>query len=259
MSVRLVGRRAPQGTNAAKLRKWAYVFLGAGVIGRAILQNHLLGVGSISSDELYAAMQTDPVVMILATVSLACQALETCAVPLLSFLLVEGFQRTSSFEKYLVRVGAVALAAELPYNLAMSGSLLNLSTRNPALSMVVALVMLYFFNKYPEKKFKNILLKVLIFLAAFLWCMMLSIDHGIFVVIMAGVMWLVRKKDNMRAMYGFCGAMVCTMFNMFYIAACLGVIFLHRYDEERGEQNPKFNYAFYPVLLLIVGIVGLFL
>ena len=34
---------------------------------------------------------------------------------------------------------------------------------------------------------------------------------------------------------------------------------LHRYDEERGDQNPVFNYAFYPVLLLIVGIVGIFL
>jgi hypothetical protein len=39
----------------------------------------------------------------------------------------------------------------------------------------------------------------------------------------------------------------------------MAFIMLHRYDEERGEQNEKFNYAFYPVVLLVVGIVGFFL
>lgn len=259
MSIRLAPRRAPQSNDAAKLRKWANFFMTAGVIGTAIIQNRLLSVGSITSDELYLAMQNDPIVMVLATVALMCQALETCAVPLFAFLLVEGFQRTSSFEKYLVLVGAVALVSELPYNLAMTGKLFDLQSRNPAFSLVIGLVMLYFFRRFEEKGFKNTLVKVLIFLASFLWCLMLRIDHGIFVVIMTGVLWFVRKKDTMRSMYGFCAAMVCTLFNMFYIAACLGVILLHRYDEERGEQNPKFNYAYYPALLLVCGVVGLFL
>jgi hypothetical protein len=34
---------------------------------------------------------------------------------------------------------------------------------------------------------------------------------------------------------------------------------LHRYNDERGEQNEKINYAFYPVMLLILGIVAKFI
>ena len=32
---------------------------------------------------------------------------------------------------------------------------------------------------------------------------------------------------------------------MYYIGSGLACIMLHRYNDERGEQNEKFNYAFY--------------
>ena len=73
------------------------------------------------------------------------------------------------------------------------------------------------------------------------------------------VMWLVREKSNARALYGFCGAMVCTMFDLYYMGACLSCIMLHRYNEERGDQNRIFNYAVYPMVLLLCGIAAKFL
>ena len=259
MSERLPSRRAPRTSDAARLRKWAMIFLTAGVIGQGLIQNRLLDMDVISNMELLANMQADSSVMTLVTIALLCKIMETCAVPLFSFLLVEGFLRTASFGKYLLRVGAVALLSEIPYNLAMGGGFFDLGSRNPALALVICLVMLYFFSRYTEKSFKNIAMKALIFAAAFLWCAMLRIDHGVCVVVMVAFLWYVREKSNVRAMFGFLGSMVCTMFNMYYIASGLACIMLHRYDEERGDQNPVFNYAFYPVLLLIVGIVGIFL
>ena len=79
------------------------------------------------------------------------------------------------------------------------------------------------------------------------------------VVVMVAMLWYARSKSNERAVLGFCSAMVCTLFDMYYIGSCMAFIMLHRYDEERGEQNEKLNYAFYPVVLLVVGIVGFFL
>ena len=247
------------GLNGNGLRAIAMILMVMGIFGRGFLQSHVLGLGSVTAEELLTAMQNSQTTMLLVTVSLVCQAMETCAVPLFSFLLVEGFLRTKSFEKYLIRVGAVALISELPYNLAMGSGIIDLSSRNPAFSLLIALVMLYFFNRFGEKCFKNTAMKALIFLAAVLWCGMLSIDHGVCVVVMVCFLWYVREKGNVRAMFGFLGSMVCTMFNMYYIASGLACIMLHRYDEERGEQNALFNYAFYPVLLLIVGILGMFL
>ena len=259
MSIRLASRRIPKGRDAASIRKWAFFFLTVGTVGQCILQNRLLMLDQVSMEELAAAMEQSSLVYGLATVALICKVVAPCAAPLFCFLLVEGFQRTSSFEKYLLRVGAAALITEIPYNLAVGGKLLDLGSRNPVFGMFICLIMLYFFSRYAEKGLKNLLMKALIAAAAFLWCLMLGIDQGVCLVILVGFLWMVRDKSNVRSMFAFCGAMVCTLFNMYYIGSCLSCIMLHRYNEERGEQNEKLNYAFYPVLLLVTGIAALFI
>lgn len=259
MNERLPARRTTKGTDAAKLRKWGMIFLTAGIVGRSVIQNGLLSLNSISTDELMAAMEADSAVMILSTIAVVFQLMETFAAPLFAFLLVEGFQRTSSFEKYLLRIGGLALVSELPYNLAFTGTLLHLGTRNPVFGLLICLVMLHFFGKFSEKGIKNTAIKIVIFLAAFLWCMMLRIDQGIFLVILVAALWLVRDKDTIRSMACFSASLLCTMFDMFYMGSCLSAIFLHRYNEERGEQNPKLNYCYYPVVLLICGIITKFI
>ena len=259
MSMRLAARRIPQGRDAASIRKWAMIFLTIGIIGRSVVQNQLLHMNTITGDELLSTMELDPMAMPLLTVALIFKVVETCAAPLFAFLLVEGFQRTRSFEKYLIRVGAIALISELPYNLAYSGRIFELSSRNPVFGLFICMVMLYFYTRYPDKGMKNFAMKALITLAAFLWCLMLHIDQGICLVVMVAMLWYARSKSNERAVLGFCSAMVCTLFDMYYIGSCMAFIMLHRYDEERGEQNEKLNYAFYPVVLLVVGIVGFFL
>ena len=259
MSMRLAARRIPQGRDAASIRKWAMIFLTVGIIGQGIIQNRLLHMNSVSGDELLAAMEHSPMVMPLLTVALIFKVVETCAAPLFAFLLVEGFQRTRSFEKYLLRVGAVAVISELPYNLAYGGKLFELSSRNPVFGLFICMVMLFFYARYEDKGLKNTAMKALITVAAFLWCLMLHIDQGICLVIMTAILWYARSRSNGRSVLGFCGAMFCTVFDMYYIGSGLACIMLHRYNEERGEQNEKLNYAFYPVVLLIVGIIGLFI
>lgn len=255
MSERLSDTRRSRGTSAANLRKWGTIFMAVGILGQGIIRNGLLGLDRITSEELLAAM-SDPAVMGLVTGAIFCQIIETCAVPLFAFLLVEGFQRTSDLKKYFLRLLGLAAVSELPYNLAMGGKLLDLGTRNPVFALTIALVMLRLFLQYQERSVKNICLKVLVFVCAYLWCNMLSIDHGVCIMIFVAGLWLARDKSNTRAMMGFCAAMVCTVFNMFYVGACLSCIQLHRYNEERGEQNKAFNYALYPVLLLAVGIAA---
>lgn len=257
MSIRLASHRIPNGRDAASIRKWAMIFLAIGIIGQALIQNGLLSMNSITGDQLVNAMDADPAVMTLVTVALVCKIIETCAASLFAFLLVEGFRRTSSFEKYLLRIGGLAVVSEIPYNLAYGGKLLDLGSRNPVFGLFIALVMLFFFNRYAEKGFKNSAIKLLIFTAAFLWCRMLGIEQGVCLVTLVAVLWLARSKGDMRALYAFVGSMLCTIFSIYYMGSCLSCIMLHRYNDERGEQNQKLNYAFYPAALLIVGIVSL--
>lgn len=249
----------PSGLSANMLKTWGYLFLLMGIAGQSIIQNKILGLGSVTTGQLLEAMTNDSNVMVFATLALVCQAVSTCATPIFAFLLVEGYCHTSDLKKYLTRVAAMALGSEIPYNLAMSGKILDFSSRNPALGLVLALLMLVLFNQYQEKKPVNYLIKIGIAVAAVLWAKMLSIADASCLVLMTVTFWLMRNRPNFRSMAGCAAAGLCSVFSLFYIASPMSVFAVHAYNGEKGNQNRAFNYLFYPVALLACGIAVLFL
>ena len=109
-----LGNTRPSGLHTGSLRAWGMLFVVAGVISRAILQNKMLGVGLRSMQELMEMMQSSEMAMVVATIALVLQAMETVAVPIFVFLLFEGFQHTSDWKKYLGRIAALAVLTEIP-------------------------------------------------------------------------------------------------------------------------------------------------
>jgi len=180
-------KRKKRTINGNALRTWGLLFLAAGVLGRGLIQNHILGVGILTTQQLLEVMGSSQQAMTLVTASLVLQALETCAVPLYALMLVEGVQNTSNFPAYFKRILGLAVLCEVPYNLAMHGKLLFLSNRNPVFALVMCLVMLYLFGRFPEEKKTNGLIKVVITVAAIAWCEMLKIEYGSATVLIASV------------------------------------------------------------------------
>ena len=254
---RLVEHRST-GLTAAGLRKWGILFLLSGIISRAILQNGLLGMAEATSDQLLALFESKPDMMGVAAGALVLEALETCAIPVFCFLLVEGFLAAVDVKAYLMKVLTVALVSEIPYNLAMGGKLLDLSGRNPAFGLVLGLVMMHFFRVYEEKGTKNILTKLMVVAAAFVWSLILKIQHGEAIVIMVGMLWLARNKPNMRTLYGCVGAGICCAFSVFYMVSPMGMMVLHFFNGEPGEEHELVRYWAYPVLLAACAAVSHF-
>lgn len=155
-------RKRSSGISSNGLRTWGMFFLLAGMLGKSILQNGLLNLGAVSFGQLLEQMQTSRAAMLYATLALLLQAMETCAVPIFAFLLVEGVEHTSSLRNYALRVAGLAVLSELPYNLATSGKLLDTTSRNPVFGLVVCLVMVYLYQKFPEKNAPHLLLRVLV-------------------------------------------------------------------------------------------------
>ena len=83
-------RKRSSGISSNGLRTWGMFFLLAGMLGKSILQNGLLNLGAVSFGQLLEQMQTSRAAMLYATLALVLQAMETCAVPIFAFLLVEG-------------------------------------------------------------------------------------------------------------------------------------------------------------------------
>lgn len=247
------------GLTRSALRIWGLLFAGLGIVGRAIVQNQLLGMGSVTGQQLLEAMMASETTMMFATLALVLQAVETCAVPIFAFLLVEGVQHTKDFGKYFLRVLSVALISELPYNLAMGGSFWDPSSRNPVFGLVLSLVMLYLYKRYEGKGFGKVLLRIAITLAAVMWPAMLKIQDGAACVVIVAVLHLSRNLKQYRSFIGCGAAACCTAFSPFYLAAPMGFLAVHFYRGERGDENKLINYLAYPVLLLAAALAGRFI
>ncbi len=255
MQERLV-RERPRGLNTTGLRTWGMIFMVLACAGKALLQNRLLQMNGTT--DLLAALNTEGG-MIIATLALTLQAVESCATPIFSFLLVEGVMHTSDFNKYMQRVFGLAVLTELPYNFAMTGKFIDFSGRNPVFGMVLGLVLIYFYRRYEGKTVRNIAIKVALTLAAIVWAKMLSIVHADACVLMVAALWLIRSKPNFRNLYGCAAAALCIIFSPFYLAAPMGFLVIYFYNGEKGSSGHMQDYLVYPIALVAIGIIGMFL
>lgn len=251
--------RRPSGIGRGILRMWGVLFLVIGMVGRGILQTRLLGLGSVSGEELLAALESSSSMMLAASMSLVMAALEICALPIFAFLLVEGWHNTSNTRSYVLRVLGVAVLSEIPYDLAMAGKWLDLSVQNPAFGLVLSMVVLYFYATYPGKDVKNVLIKILITACAVVWASMLRIEYAACMVLTVAVLKLFWKKPSLRSMAGACVTLLCSVSSLLFMAAPMGFLVVHFYNGEKPEaENRIANYLAYPVLLLAVALVGIY-
>lgn len=253
------GSAKRSGLSRCGLRLWGLLFAALGMISRSILQAKLLGMGQISGEELLAVMQDSENAMLYAALALILQALETCAVPIFAFLLLEGFQHTASFKGYVLRVAAVALASEIPFNLAVSGKVLDPASRNPAFGLVIGLVVLYLYRHFGEPTSRDRVIKVLVTVAALLWSSMLRIELGAPLTLILCVLWALRSRPLYRNLAGVTACVVCTLISPFFLASPMGLMPIHFYNGETGRENRIVICLAYPLLLLIVGLAALFL
>ena len=249
-----LGNTRPSGLHSGNLRAWGMLFAIAGIVSRSLLQNQMLGMGMRSMEEILELMQASDTAMIIATVALVLQAMETVAVPIFVFLLAEGFRHTSNWKKYLLRVTGVAVLTEIPYDLAMNNTVLEFGSQNPVFGLVLCLVLLYLFERFQAKKFVCVVMA----LAGLVWASMLKVDHGIPMILMICVVRIFRNKHMFMGFSGMAAAALCTGISPFYLAAPMGFLAVHFYNGEKGEGSRVVNYLFYPVMLLAIGLIAKF-
>lgn len=242
------------GLTAVGVKCWGLVFLAAGIVSKSVLQNGILGMESISPQQLLEAMQASRSMMMAASLALVLQAASTCAIPIFAFMLIEGAVHTSDFTRYILRIFGLAILSELPYNLAMSGKLIDTATRNPVFAMAVGLLMLYFYRRFEADGAANTLVKFTVTLAAAGWCFMLRIDTGIYLILVLGILWLFRQKAVYRGLAGASAAALCSISSPFFLASPMGMLVVHFYNERKGTTNRWCQYLAYPAVLLAAAL-----
>ena len=259
MSERLSPPSRFNGISGQTLR-WIGLFcLIAGIVERTFLEQKILGLTDASFQEMLDVLNSSDAYFKIATGAIILMLIHTCALPLFTFLMVEGMKHTKNLRNYFLRVLAVAVVSEIPYDLAFQGKWLDLSVQNPVFALVVAMIMIFLFKSYAGKGVKTVFVSILSVILALLWVRMLGVFDGVLIVVLAAVLWFTRKR---KAVQVFAGAVVCcvdpNMDFMRLMFAPLTFLLIHFYNEEPGERNRIVNYCAYPFLLLAGWVLAKF-
>lgn len=217
-------------------------------------------------------MLCDHIGYILANDNSMMRAIGRLAFPVFAFLLVEGFRHTSDLKKYLFRLFLFALLSEMPFDLCMTGKILEFGSQNVFFTLVaglLAIACLEHYNK-PENKIVNpaiaFVMLVIITGVAFL----LAFDYGGAGVLLVVIFYYMKpfyqvetskekwfQAGKVTILSGLLYGLVFVLSEMYALFAILPI---SMYNGKRGDKRFKYIfYLFYPVHLLIIWGIHKFL
>lgn len=173
------------------------------------------------------------------------------AFPIFCFCIVEGFFKTKSRWKYLMNLLVFAAISEIPYDMFQSAVFINTWSQNILWGLALGLFTIMIIDKLKEKIKKRpvwIFVSIIIVALSSLGSMLISADYEYYAIIIIYIYYLFYDKRLLASSLGF-------LVIIKEIYAILGFATVLLYNGEKGKQNKVFNYLFYPVHLLILGII----
>ena len=122
------------------LKMFACIAMLIQTIGVAVIEKGLIHLDQYTQDSLNQAMAQDSRLMTLAGIGSIMQLIGGMAIPVFTFLLVEGFRNTSDYKKYLLLMVLTAVISEIPYDLAVGGKIMDWSSQNAMVTMSICLM-----------------------------------------------------------------------------------------------------------------------
>lgn len=181
------------------------------------------------------------------------------AFPIFCFLLVEGFLHTRDSIKYAKRLFLFALISEIPFDFALSQSLFAWNHNNVYFTLLIGLLVMigvsYFERKTPRhtaERYFNLVCQMLIAAAGLYLAKFLHTDYGFKGVFLIEVLYFLRMDRKVQAIFGAIAI-------SWEATAPLAFIPIWFYNGERGKQLKYFFYWFYPVHLVILGFLKMWL
>ncbi len=191
------------------------------------------------------------------TVSNIFDILGRIAFPIFSFLLVEGFFKTRSRWKYLMLLLVFGVISEVPFDMSSSGVFFEPNWNNIMFTLAIMLVMIWIIDILKEKMkaLPKILWYLLSFLIVAVMCFAaanLSLDYEYHAILIGYFYYIFYERQILSIPFNY-----LSMYKEPW--ALLGFGLTLTYNGKRGRQYKILNYLFYPVHLLILGILRMYL
>lgn len=222
-----------KGINGAQLKYIAFASMFIDHFNKAIITPFLTGTGPM---------------VIITTIF---DSLGRIAFPIFAFMVVEGFFKTKSQWKYLRNLLIFAVISEVPYDMFQSAEFVNTWSQNILWGLALGLFTIMVIDRlkdYIKKRSLWIFVSLLIVALSSLGSMLISSDYEYYAIIIIYLYYLFYDKRLVASGLGY-------LVIIKEIYAILGFATVLLYNGEKGKQNKIFNYLFYPVHLLIFGII----
>lgn len=190
-----------------------------------------------------AAMTIDHIgLMILPEVKIL-RIIGRIAMPIFCYLIAEGMKKTKNKENYMVRIGILAIISQIPYMIFVKEENLNI-----LFSFYIAMYCTCLIERY--KKLDKLFVILSILLAYF------SMSYG-FVVPALIFIFYYMKNDKKKYIFA---TIVMVLYSVVMLSVmqlvsllALPILYLYKY---KFKVNKYLYYAYYPLHLVLIGILG---
>ena len=166
------------------------------------------------------------------------------AFPIFCFLIVEGYYHTHDVRKYMRRLFVFSLISEIPFDLALKPSWFYPLKQNVYFTLLIGLWTIWTMDQFRFRR----MLRLVIALCGMTFARGLMTDYsfrGIFLIV---VLYLFHEE---RLVQCFAGAAAIA----WETYAPPSFILCYLYNGKRGLRLKYFFYLFYPVHLMILGLI----
>lgn len=179
------------------------------------------------------------------------------AFPLFCFMLVEGFFKTRNRWKYLMNLLIFGVISEVPFDMFTTASFFNMNWNNVMFSLALVLVTIWIIDilKVKMQEKPKILWYLTSWLIVAIMCviaMLLALDYEHHAILIGYFFYLFYNAKPLSIPFAY-ASMYTEPWSL------LGFGLTLTYNGKRGKQNKMLSYWFYPVHLLILGALRLYL
>lgn len=186
--------------------------------------------------------------------------------PIYCFFIVEGMIKTRNRKKYARRLGACALISEIPFDLALEGTVIDFGHQNVFFTLLLGMFAIWVIDSFTTKKewdqLKIIALSMMSGIGFMLVAELMMTDYSSVGVAVIIAMYLVRRFTEKKIKYWapvvyVTGVALLCFMGMNEAWALLTLPLFFFYHGKKGWNAKWFFYLFYPVHLLVLAILCL--
>ena len=186
------------------------------------------------------------------------------AFPIYCYMLVEGFLHTRNIKKYALRLFAIAVLSEVPFDYLFRRSLFDLNYNNVLWTLLLGLAVLYTYSLIDNLEI-NVYAKyagrILVMFAGMGLAYFAHLDYKMAGVTCISVMYYLNGPTKKQRLLSFgMGVLMLTMMSsVLEVFAFLMLIPIAHYDGKRGADSValrRFFYFFYPAHIVFLGLVA---